>query len=327
MNNRFIQRFIGIKQVHVLAHHLQFHCVSGIELILDDLPPVREICLIRFKTQFLNHNIVKTLLVKHVGNSVNRIGIEQGNDRFGFHVGKQRNLVPGTLRDLMIRSNNQYVRLKTNRTEFLHGVLGGFCLGFTGCCDVGHQCQMHQQRLPGTHFKPELAGGFKEWLRFYITDGATDLYDSDICAFRGLDDSRLDLIGNVRNHLDRCAKVVTTTFLGDDVSVDTSGGKIVIAVQTAAGPHEAFVMTEIKVSFGSIGGDVNLTMLQGTHRARIHIDIGIELHHGDFEATGLEDGAKRGGSNALPKRGNNTTGYKYKTRHLTPILRQATSLL
>jgi len=40
-------------------------------------------------------------------------------------------------------------------------------------------------------------------------------------------------------------------------------------------------------------------VLKRAHRARIDIDVGVELDHRDPEATGLEDRAQGGGGDAF----------------------------
>jgi hypothetical protein len=74
-------------------------------------------------------------------------------------------------------------------------------------------------------------------------------------------------------------------------------------------------MTEIQVRFGAIRGDEHLAVLEGTHGAGIHIDVGIQLHHTDFEAACLENGTQGSGRNAFAQRGNDAAGDEYKSSH------------
>src|SRR4029077_14656747 len=81
--------------------------------------------------------------------------------------------------------------------------------------------------------------------------------------------------------------------------------------------HEALVMPEVQIGLGAVLGDEHLAVLEGAHGARIHVDVGIELHHGDLQAPRLEDGPERGGGNALAQRGNDATSDEYKARHIS----------
>jgi hypothetical protein len=60
-------------------------------------------------------------------------------------------------------------------------------------------------------------------------------------------------------------------------------------------------------------------MLERAHGAGIHVDVGIQLEHGYVEPAGFEDCGNGGGSNALAKGGDNTTGNEYKPCHLQSI--------
>ena len=65
--------------------------------------------------------------------------------------------------------------------------------------------------------------------------------------------------------------------------------------------HEALVMAEVEVGLRAVRGDEHLAVLKRAHGARIHVDVGIELHHADLEAPRLEDGAEGGGCDALAR--------------------------
>jgi hypothetical protein len=75
-------------------------------------------------------------------------------------------------------------------------------------------------------------------------------------------------------------------------------------------------MTQIQVGFGTVIGDKYLAVLEWAHGARIHIDVGIELEHGDFEATGLENGSQGRCCDSLTERGDHTAGYEYELGHV-----------
>ena len=58
-------------------------------------------------------------------------------------------------------------------------------------------------------------------------------------------------------------------------------------------------MSQIEIALGAVLRDEHFAVLEGTHGARIHVDIGIELDHGDLEAARLEDRAQGGGGDAF----------------------------
>jgi hypothetical protein len=120
----------------------------------------------------------------------------------------------------------------------------------------------------------------------------------------------------VRNDLHGRTEIIAAPFLADHGLVDLAGGDGIAPGQT--GVDEAFVVAEIEVGLGTVIEHVDLTMLIRAHRARVDIDVGIELHHGDAEAAGLEDGAERRRRDALAQRGHHTAGYENQGSHDTP---------
>ena len=80
---------------------------------------------------------------------------------------------------------------------------------------------------------------------------------------------------------------VPPPFAGNDIVVDATRGEIVQLGHACA--DKAFIMAEVKVSFGTIFRHVNLTVLKRAHRARIDIDIRIEFDQCDFETASFKD--------------------------------------
>ena len=110
----------------------------------------------------------------------------------------------------------------------------------------------------------------------------------------------LDLVGDVRDHLHRAAQIVAPALLADDALVDLAGGEVVVAPH--AGAQKALVVTQIQVGLGTVVGDIDLAVLEGAHGARIDVDVGIELDHGDLEAARFEQGRQRGRGDAFAQR-------------------------
>ena len=168
-------------------------------------------------------------------------------------------------------------------------MLGGFCLDLVRGFQIGHQGQVHEQGLSAI-FRTELPDRFKERQRFNITHRTTDLYHGDIKTLGGFHDVLFDLISNMRNHLDGTTKIVTTAFAGDDVIVDAAGSEIIQLAHTRA--DKSLVVTKIEVGFSTVLGHINLTVLERTHGARINIDVGVKLDHGDFHTACFKYGGQ-----------------------------------
>ena len=97
----------------------------------------------------------------------------------------------------------------------------------------------------------------------------------------------LDRVGDVRDDLDGRAEIVAAPLLGDDVAIDAAGGDVVGLARRNAG--EALVMAEVEVGLRPVVGHVDFAVLIGRHRARIDVQIGIELANADLVAARLEE--------------------------------------
>ena len=75
-------------------------------------------------------------------------------------------------------------------------------------------------------------------------------------------------------------------------------------------------MTEIKIGFTSILRHKYLAMLVGTHRPRVDIDIGVQLHCTDLQTSCFQQSSQGCCTDALPQTGHNTAAYKYKFTHI-----------
>src|SRR5690606_31737256 len=133
-------------------------------------------------------------------------------------------------------------------------------------------------------------------------------------------DEGLDLVGDVRDHLHGAAEVLAAPLLLDHRLVDLAGGEVVPAPH--ARRHETFVVAEVEVGFGAVFGDEDLAVLERAHRARIDVDVRVELEQGDPDAARLEQRGDRRGGDALAERGHHATGDEYEFGHEGPPVKR-----
>src|SRR5262249_28044890 len=81
--------------------------------------------------------------------------------------------------------------------------------------------------------------------------------------------------------------------------VNLAGGVVAIAAEGGIG--EALVVAQVQVGLGAVVQDVNLTVLVGVHRARIDVQVRVELLEADAQAAVLQEHANAGGREALAK--------------------------
>ena len=113
------------------------------------------------------------------------------------------------------------------------------------------------------------------------------------------EDAGLDLVGDVRDDLHGPAEEPALPLLGDDGLVDLAGGDRVVPPDGRRG--EAAVVAEVEVRLRAVVGDVDLAVLVGVHRPRIHVDVGVDLDHADAEAPVFQEAADGRGGNAFSK--------------------------
>src|SRR5690606_32241884 len=121
-----------------------------------------------------------------------------------------------------------------------------------------------------------------------VTHGATDLHQGHVGIAGALDDATLDLVGDVRDDLDGRTQVVTTALLAQYVFVHAAGGEVVVLGH--GGADEPLVVAQVEVGLGAVLRDEHLTVLERAHGARIDVDVGVQLEHGDLQAPRLQDG-------------------------------------
>jgi len=103
----------------------------------------------------------------------------------------------------------------------------------------------------------------------------------------------------VGDDLDRAAEVIAAPLFLNDALIDLARGPIGVLRGQRAG--EPLVVPKIEVRLGAVVGHVDFAVLVRAHRARIDVDIWIELLKGDAVAVSLEQAANRSGGETLAK--------------------------
>ncbi len=169
---------------------------------------------------------------------------------------------------------------------------------------------MHVQNIFSAVIPSELAHRFQERQTLDIADRAADLHDNKIRALGGARDPPFDLVGDMRNHLHRRAQVIAAPLLLNDRVVDLAGGAVVAPAHRSL--HETLVMAEVEIALGAVVGYEHFAMLGRTHRAGIHIDVGIHFEQRDLEPACFQQRPERRRRESLAQRRNHAAGYEYK---------------
>ena len=145
---------------------------------------------------------------------------------------------------------------------------------------------MHVEHVVAADVLAELPDRLEEREDLDVADGAADLGDHDVDVLVGgqRQDPVLDLVGDVRDHLDGLAEVGAAALLGEHVLVDRPGGRVRLLRERHV--DEALVVPEVEVGLAAVVGDEHLTVLEGVHRAGVDVDVRVELLHRDPQARG-----------------------------------------
>src|SRR5690625_2562190 len=179
---------------------------------------------------------------------------------------------------------------------------------------IGNQRQMHEDALIARLLLRELADRLEKGQPLDISNRAADLAKHEIHLIRADAEEGLYLIGDVRDHLDGLAEIITTAFALEHRLVDAARRNGIAPARRNSG--KALVMAEIQIRFGPVIGDEDLAMFERRHGARIDIQIGVELSEAHRIATRLQQRAKRGGGQPLAKARYDTARDEDITRHV-----------
>lgn len=305
--DRLGDREIGVGQVDVLADQRDGDLVVGVVDPVQQVVPGGPVDVPERQVELAHDVGVQALGVQHLGDVVDRPGVRAGHHGGLVDVAHQRDLALDGGGDLAVGAQHDGVRLDADVAQGGHRVLGGLGLQLAGGADVGQQRDVDDEDVVPADLVADLADGLQERQRLDVADRAADLRDDDVHVVGGhAADAVLDLVGDVRDDLDGVAQVLAAPLLGDDLRVDLAGRHVGGAVEVDV--EEALVVADVQVGLGAVVGDEHLTVLEGVHRARVDVEVGVELLHGDPQAPRLEQGTQAGGSQTLAEGGGDTPG-------------------
>src|SRR3990172_4125371 len=319
MDQRFLHREVGVRQLHVLADDGDLSVALGGLQPLHPLLPVLQVALTGRQVQPVDDEVPQAGLFQHQRPLVDGRHRQQGDDRAGSDVAEERYLLPQLVRHRPVAPADDDVRLDADGAQLPDAVLGGLGLQLAGGADVREEGHVNGERVLVALLVAHLADRLQVRLALDVADGAADLHDDDLGAALTADaaDALLDLVGDVRDRLNGAAQVVAAALLADHGLVYLAGGDGAAAGQVLV--QEALVVAEVKVRLSAVVGDEHLTVLVGRHGARVDVEVRVQLLDDDGDGAGLEDSADGGGGDALPYGTKDAAGYEYVLgAHLPP---------
>ena len=110
----------------------------------------------------------------------------------------------------------------------------------------------------------------------------------------------------MRDDLHALSKVFAGAFLAQHFLVDLAGGDVCLLAQIHV--KETLIVADVEIGFGTVFGDIDFTMLEWIHSARINVDVRIELLLQNLDAAATKQATEGGGGQTFAERGNDATG-------------------
>ena len=143
----FIQTLVRVLVSNVFSHDTDGHLILRMPDALHKVKPWLDVALLvfRFKQRRIcesspscpknQRHFVDVIHILRSNHSIFRNATEKGD--LGFNLGRKK----------AVRTAQQNIRLNTDLSQFLYRMLCGLGLLFAGSLYVGHQRQMHEERV------------------------------------------------------------------------------------------------------------------------------------------------------------------------------------
>ena len=250
----------------------------------DDIRPGFEVRRAVAQAELRHHAMGEALFLEAQRHFVDRLRVACLDYRFLVDIAEEGDLLLHLGIERKFRAADQNIGLDTDFAQLDDAVLGRLGLHLAPRPDIRDEGDVDIEHIRCAHIFAQLADGFEKRQALDVADSAADLGDNYIgLAFTAqANDALLDLIGDMRDHLDRPAQIVAAALFGDHGRVDSAGGDGRSAVQ--ADIHKPLIVPKVEIGLSAVVGDKHLPVLIGIHGPGIDIDIRIELEHRNAEA-------------------------------------------
>ena len=307
---RLDDRLVRVLERRVLADQRDLHRALALVRAAHELLPLAELGRGRLHAEVIEHQVVRALGAVDERHLVDVVDVARRDHGVLVDRAEQRDLLADVAVEPLLGAAEDRVRLDADAPKLVHRVLGRLRLQLARVADVGHEREVHEHAALRPELRVELADRLEERKRLDVADRAADLGQDEVDRLRLGDDqdALLDLVRDVRDHLDRCAEVVAAALAADHRVVDGAGRHVGRARGVLVG--EALVVAQVEVGLGAVLGDEDLAVLERAHRPGIDVDVWIELLEGDPVAARDEKAADGCRGDALPERGDDAAGYE-----------------
>ena len=277
--------------------------------------PLAEVRGAASEAEFLDDERVEPLRLEHLGDEVDVRYVRRRDHCARVHVGEERDLLANVVRQRLGRAADDDVRVDTDTAQLVDRVLRRLRLQLACSGDERHERDVQIEDVLLADLAAKLPDRLQERERLDVTDGAADLRDDDVRGHHLLraPDAGLDLVRDVRDDLHGRPEELALPFLAQDRVPDRTGRVARVPRQVLV--DEALVVPDVEVGLGAVLGDEDLAVLERAHRARVDVQIRVELLRADRETPRLEQSSERCGDDALAERGDDSTRDEHESGH------------
>ena len=276
MRETLADTLVCILQV-VLAYETDvYHLCSLVSAVEECLPRTQRRCFADRLAHLAEDGGVEALVLHVYRHLVDARKVFALNHAVQVYVTETCYLLHDSLFEMLLGAENQDIWLNTYALQFLHGVLGRLCLQLACCLQIRHIGKVNVDGVLA-QFPFQLSDSFHVRGALYVADGSANLGNHEVIVILLAEQLHvaLDLVGDVRHHLDGFAEIIATTLLVDDCLVDTTSGERIRFRSLNAG--ESLVVSEVEVGLHTIYRYVALTMLIRVQCTRVDVDVWVKL--------------------------------------------------
>src|SRR5262245_36392441 len=229
MYERLDEALVRVLQLDVLADDGKPRRETRRLHAAHDVFPARQVDRAVLEPESLDDDGVEAFTVEDERHLVHGVNVLGGDDRLLLDVAEQRDLRLDAGRQVTVGATEEDIGLDSDGPQLLHRVLRRFRLELRGGLHERHEGQMDVEDIVLADVLLELADRFQKRQALDVADRAAHLDDDDVLTGADLADHRLDLVGDVWNHLHRPSEIVAAALLLDDREVHLAGGDVVVA--------------------------------------------------------------------------------------------------
>ena len=289
MTECFCHRQIRVMKLHILAHQSDGNLFLSVS---DRFQHSFPFCHIRLrqlgKAQFPADHVGEALAFQHHRCFIKNRHCHIFKHAVPLHIAEEGDFIIDGFIQRFVAAKDHNPRHDAHAPQLLDRVLRRLCLQFLRTAQVRYQADVDEEAVLRSHFQSHLTDGFQKRLTFNVAGGAADFRDDHvgICLSAYSINKLLDLVGNMRDHLDGLSQVFAAAFLIEHIPVDLSCGQIAVFIQIFV--DEAFIMSKVQVGLRAVLCHIHFPMLVRAHGSRIHVDIRVQLLCRHLQSSGLQ---------------------------------------